>query len=52
MLIEETKILYPVNEFMPDLDFYYKNNFNNLNHKDQPMTIMPEKIKDLINNNL
>lgn len=50
-LIEETKILYPLNNFKPNIESYYKNNFNNPNHKDQPMVGIPKKIKDLINNN-
>jgi len=47
-LIEETKILYPIHKFNPDFDSHYKNNFNNPNHKDQPMIEIPIVIKTLI----
>ena len=49
-LFDESKILYPKHNFVDNLESYYKKNFNNPKHGDQPMIEIPEKIKLLLNN--
>lgn len=49
-LIEETKLLYPQHKFHKDFDSHYKTDFNNPNHKEQPMVEIPLEIKKLIDN--
>lgn len=49
-LLNESKNLYPNHNFIKDFESYYIENFNNPNHKQQPMIPISEKVNLLLNN--